>query len=128
MHRNACKPSGKFCLARELVKMLIRPDVGVLHDILSLPIIAQNSPGDAVEKLVVAPHDDLKHRSLARQYPKYNLFVTEGIERGRHFRRAGHYKSSNTYGVTKALKVTDKARRGAGTKKQMPPCNGFAPA
>jgi hypothetical protein len=66
VHGDARQPRGELCSPGELVEMLVRAHVRVLHYVLSLAIVAQNSPSRAVETLVVPAHDNLKHRGVAR--------------------------------------------------------------
>jgi hypothetical protein len=51
----------------KVVRMFVRPHVGVLHYLFSFAIIAQSSSGHAVQELVVTTHYDFKHRRFARQ-------------------------------------------------------------
>src|ERR1039457_2027058 len=110
MHRDACQPGGKLCPPGKLVETLVRAHVGVLHYVLSLAIIAQNSPSHAVDALVLAAHDDFKHPRLTRQHSGHNLFVTQGLLRSSHFRWADHTNPPYD-GVRTAIKVTDQTDR-----------------
>src|SRR6266850_8482565 len=55
--------------------MFVGADVGVLHDVFGLAVIAQNRARDAVQPLVITAHDDFKQGSFARQNPLYDIFV-----------------------------------------------------
>jgi hypothetical protein len=58
--------------------VLIGADVGGLHDVLGLRIVASDGAGGAVEALVVAAHDDLKERGFAGEHAADDLFIAEG--------------------------------------------------
>ena len=75
VYRDACQPGGKRRPSSKLVQMFVRANVGVLHHVLSFAIIAQYSPGHAIQTLVVTAHDDFKHRRLARQHSGHNFFI-----------------------------------------------------
>ena len=58
---------------------MIGANVGVLHDVFGFDVAVQNGPGDAVEALVVAAHDDLVERSFSRPDAVDHLFVCQAL-------------------------------------------------
>jgi hypothetical protein len=55
--RNARQPGRKGRATGKLVKVLIRPNVCILHYVFGLGIIAQDRARDTIEPLVVPAHD-----------------------------------------------------------------------
>ena len=49
----------------EAVEMLVGADVGLLHDVLGVGVIAEDRADGAVDALVVPPHQQLETRRLA---------------------------------------------------------------
>ena len=48
MYRNARQPGGKLRSAGKLIQVLVRPDIGFLHDVFCLTVVAQNGAGHAI--------------------------------------------------------------------------------
>ena len=62
---DAGEPGGKLGAPGELVEVLVGADVGVLHDVLGLGVVAEDGAGHAVQTLVVAAHEDLIERGVS---------------------------------------------------------------
>ena len=97
MDRDSRQPRGKLRSAGKLIKVRIGADVCILHHILRLSIVAQNSARNSVYALVVAPHDDLEQRRLTLQNSPYNFLVCEGLGCIQLFRRDGFHCFSYLY-------------------------------
>ena len=68
MHGDARQPGREARAARELVEVLERAHVGVLHDVLGLVLVPEDGPRHAVEPLVVPANEHLEQRRLPRAH------------------------------------------------------------
>src|SRR2546425_13359162 len=75
MDRNTRQPSGKRCASGILVKVLIGPDVSILHHIFRFGIIVQNRASDTIQALVVPAHDNFVQSRIAGFDPLDDLLV-----------------------------------------------------
>src|SRR5437899_5358952 len=64
IYRDTRQPSREWRSTRKLAKMLISPDVRILHYVLGLTIVAKDSPRNAIQALVVSPHDYFVERGV----------------------------------------------------------------
>ena len=76
---DAGEPGGEGGTRGELVEVLVGADVGVLHDVLGFAVVVKDGAGDAVEALIVAPHEDLVERGLSCTDAVHHLFVGEAF-------------------------------------------------
>jgi hypothetical protein len=74
---DASEPGGKQRASGELVEVLVGADVGVLHDVLGLGVVAEDGAGHAVEALVVAAHEDLIESGVSSFDAIDDLVVSE---------------------------------------------------
>ena len=88
MNRDAGEPRGEPGAVRELLEVQIGVDVGLLDDVLGLALVVEDRSGDAVEALVVAPHQHLEARGVPLADCAHELLV-----RHPHVHRALHHWS-----------------------------------
>jgi hypothetical protein len=72
---DARQPCGERGVAAERIEMGEGPDIGLLHDILGLAVIAHDAARDPVEPLIVCLDDGAAGVAVARQRPSYELHV-----------------------------------------------------
>ena len=66
-------------IAAKTFQMREGADVGLLHDVLGLAVVAQDAAGEPVEPAVVRLHDGADRRLVARQRPPHQFGVA-GVE------------------------------------------------
>src|ERR1043165_4066497 len=94
--------------------MLVSPHVGVLHHVFRFRIITQNGPGDAIETLVVAAHDQLEQRRLALQYAADHFLIWESFRVVQEIENSrAHFEYLSNRGRSRQ-KVTDIPDAGSG--------------
>src|SRR5579884_783182 len=113
MNGNPGEPGRKGGLAGELMQMFISADIGILHYIFCLAIIAQNHPGHTIKPLVVTPHQDLKQSGFTSKYAAYYFFIAKfALGQGPH-QSCAHLSPSCTNRVTGKPRVTILSLSGA---------------
>ena len=75
MNRNFRQPRGELSSPGKLIKPRIRPDIRILYHVLSFIIVAKNGTRDSEQPLIIAAHENLIKRYIARSDALHDLFV-----------------------------------------------------
>jgi hypothetical protein len=75
------EPGGELGPAGELREVRVGVDIGLLHDVLGLPLVLHDRAGDTVDPWIVAPHQDLEEGDLAPEDAVYDLLVPQPVLR-----------------------------------------------
>lgn len=62
----------------ELIEMPVGRQIGLLHRVLGVVVVAQDGARGAEQPLVVAPHQDLEERLVAAANPRDHVFIGQG--------------------------------------------------
>ena len=87
VHGDPRQPGRQAGIAAKTFQMREGADVGLLHHVLGLAVVAQDAAGEPVEPAVVRLHDGANRRLVARQRPPHQLGVA-GVD-GRDLRYVG---------------------------------------
>ena len=69
------QPHGEACIRTELSEVRERAQIGILHHVLSLSVIADDGACDAIEPLIVTPDDQAQRgrTSLSRETHEFGV-------------------------------------------------------
>ena len=84
--RDPSHPGGEAGPALETVQMLVGADVGLLHHVLDVGVVAEHGPHGPVDSLVVPPHQHFEAGGLAGADPPDQRVVGLGGGCGRRNR------------------------------------------